>query len=425
MDNGYTRTLEDVVQLSRSGDTVATIWESSIEQTISGISVGSEGHFWVLDEGVPEIQELNRYGDVLNRYSVKPNWGADGLWWQNGKLFLSTKDGLRILEPVTGESKLLRIQSGPVSAEEMQDIFIRGDRMLIPRFERSGFSMYRAREVPEQDLIVQSRRISFRDFPRIRMNLILEDPLRSGRFEYLVDSSLAINVEAYEMLPSYLRHTSEMFGSGWIMVVDNRVRSKARMERVNRFLGKFISKAPEGSRGAIWKITGDPVVVNSTERKTLLRNNLFQIEPSITEEIRTDTALPSLMELAFNSSFSRYSVTGIVVVSENLRGNYRKWRKLARRARNSHLPLIVINPDVAHLPANHPLNETANAYYMDLAHLQTEGAWKYYRRHLRHHYSLMYRSNAAYMESTEVRNYLLNFHYLGREYKYQNSFMFP
>jgi tetratricopeptide (TPR) repeat protein len=415
----------ELVRLSQAGETIAVLWEETPLNRISDVAVDSGGRFWLLDERSNSFHILESHGEPVEEIEIDPRLGIKKFWFHKGHLLAAAQSGLIIFNPRSGESQPLYQDGDIISGEDISDLAFHADRMLVSLFEESSLLIYRLTGRPEPDILVQDRRTKFENYPVVSMNLIITDPLKSGRYKQLSDRSLGITVENMTALPSLLRPSQDVYNAGWIIIVDNRFDSEQTWREQQLFLEKLITDAPEKSHGTIWQIDGEVVVHPYSSSRTSLRNALQTIFPSTRPVSEGDTRVAYYLEQALNNSFARRGPTGIILVSQNLPDSGTEILRLARRSRNNFVPLIIINPSIDPLPPEYPLNREGEAVYINYDNMRTDVAWNFYNDMLAHHYTAIFRSPIIRLQSGEWDTYEFVFHYMNRKYRFECGYLLP
>jgi hypothetical protein len=296
--------------------------------------------------------------------------------------------------------------------------------MVLSAFEASQLLIYRPPNVRTPDLIVRERRMDFEDFPIVRLNVLLNDPLRSQRFKNLGDRDFGVSVNNLDMMPSLLRPAGDVYGRSWIMVVDNRLARERIWEETRPFLEDLVGKSPDGSRGSLWKVRGEEVVAQGfTDFETLVKNELNRLNfygPNGSTRSPAD-----VLHRAYDTLFSLRKPGGVIFFSNHVNENPEALESIANRSVNNGYPLAVINPSSSNLPGTHPFVGPPTVDVFNFDDLEAEKVWSLYREALAHHYTAIYRSNLRYQPSSLWRNYELQFYYFDRVGRHQSGFLFP
>lgn len=416
-----------IVQLTPGGDTAGVVWDAPSNVSLTDVSVGPEGNFWVLDDQEYQFHVVSPAGVVLETHSWNRNLDLRKIWWRRGQLMAVGTGGIVSLKTDDFQARPLSAQGDTLPGADVSDVHFTGDRMIISSFESSELLIYRPPNVPDPDLLVDQRRFDFSDFPVVRGNLILEDPLRSHRFEHLRDKNLGIDVNGYDILPSVLRHTKKTYGNDWILLVDNRISNLRAWEEVRPFLEKIVNRSPDGTKGSLWTVTGSSVIAQSfTSYPTVIENALNQVKfYSTPDGDRGDTLLARRLNQAFRTLFARRSSGGIIVLTRNAEETASGLRRIANRAMNNSTPVFVINPSARSLSEDNVIARTPAMYHQNFGNLNVRRLWERYRSYQNHHYTVIYRSNLRYQASSLWRNFEFSFHYFDRVYRYQGGFLIP
>ncbi len=417
---------DEIYQLTSRGDTLGRVWKPPPLVRIDDLALSPAGKFWLLDLNNNRIIIVNTAGKRLREIEVDPGLGIRKLWWRQGELFAGGENGFMKYTP--GEKPLyLRDRGEIIPGEDISDCLFSGDRLIISRFKDSNILIYRPQKTAAPDILVQSRRTQFEDYPVIRMNLLLRDPLRSSRFQHLSDNNLGIKVEGFEALPSYLRKTRSYYTPGWIILVDNCFKSRERWDEIRPFIEKLITRAPDDTEGTIWKVYSENnfVVAPMTGSKIKLRNRLNSMHPYKKGKKFDPVQLRNYLHRTVNGAFRRRGPTGIIVVSTRIDNEGSQFNRLARRLRNNGLPLTIINPSISKMSSSSPLLSHGNTLYMNFSNLSTGQVWQNYNRTLQHHYTTVYRSPLNALESGAWRKFEYSFHYLDVIYRFSGGYLLP
>lgn len=268
--------------------------------------------------------------------------------------------------------------------------------------------------------------MEFRDFPILRLNVMLDDPLRSRRLEHLGDGEFGLGINNIDMSPSFFRHSTDVYGRNWILIVDNRMDSTRAWEEVLPFLESMIDKQPEGAEGSIWQTQGENTVAQQyTKYPTLLKNALNRLN-LISPESASDenrTSLKTALNQAYNVLFSRRDPGGVILLSNHVK-DAQGLHRIANRSTNTRFPLVVLRPTSDRLPPNHALRDHPGVNIQNFRNFKVNNIWDHYRRNLRHHYTAITRSNLQYQPSSMWREYQLRFYHLDRTVRYNSGFLF-
>ncbi|MFP4686990.1 MAG: hypothetical protein ACLFN5_02650, partial [bacterium] len=368
---------------------------------------------------------VDKYGEVEEEISFDARLDVSALWFQEDNLILATAAGLVVYDTETGQQQPLYEEGDAIPADDLSDIAFYGDRMVLSLFEESSLLIYRQPEAPDPDILIQDRRTRFQNYPMISQNLIITDPLGSGRYRDLSDRSLGIEVENMTALPSLLRHSSEVYDPGWIMIIDNRLDSERTWRELQLFLEELITDAPKKSIGTIWQVEGKNVVRSYTSNRATLRNSLQSVYPVASPVDAEDTEVLYLLDQAFNNDFSRRGPTGIIIVSQNLPENGPELQRLAYRSRNNFVPVVLINPTIETLSPTHPFSRDGEFVYINYDNMNSEAVWDFYNDHLDHHYTAIFRSPIAMLQSGEWHTYEFVFHYLTDKFRFESGYLLP
>jgi hypothetical protein len=421
----FNSSTQSIVQLAENGDTVGTVWEAPRGVNARDVSTGPESRFWILDDVNNQFIVVNRRGERVERHDFDRNLDLRSIWWRRGRLVSVGQSGVLVLDSEDHTPTYLSAQGDTLPGDDVSDVLFRGDRMIVSAFESSQMLMYRPPETPEPDMIVRERRMDFSDFPIVRMNVLLNDPLESNRFEYLSDKDFGLSVENRDMLPSLLRRSGDVYSRHWILVVDNRLRNERAWEELRPFLEQVIGEAPEGSRGSIWRSQAESVVAQSfTKFRTPLENALNRL--NLYEPVPSDTnVLGTVLNRAYDTLFSLKGPGGVIVFSNHLNEEQGALKQIAQRSLNSGYPLVTVSPSPDTLGPDHPLTDRLTVQNLNFGNLETNKVWSEYKDSLRHHYTTIYRSNLGFQPSSLWRNYELRFYYFDRIQRHNSGFLFP
>lgn len=421
----FNSSTQSIVQLSENGDTVGTVWEAPPGVNAQDVSVGPENRFWVLDDRNHELVLVNRRGKRVERNSFGRNLDLRSVWWRRGRLMSVSGSGVLVLDRQDFNPTYLSAQGDTLPGDDVSDVLFRGDRMILSAFEASQMLMYRPPNTPEPDMLVRERRMNFSDFPIIRLNVLLNDPLESNRFEHLTDKDFGFSVENRDMLPSLLRRSGEVYDRHWILIVDNRLSNERAWEELLPFLESVVNVAPDDSRGSVWRTRTEPVVAQGFTRfRTPLENALNRLdlhEPDASDE----SVLSDVLHRAYDTLFSLNGPGGVIVFSDQLDEELESLRAITQRSVNSGYPLVTVSPNPRSLDSDHPLTDRPTVRNMNFGTLDAGRVWSQYRDSLRNHYTAIYRSNLGYQPSSLWRDYELRFYYFDRTQRHISGFLFP
>lgn len=421
----YDRARGEIVQFSRAGDTVAVVWSRSPGSRVEDVAVGPGGRFWVLDGGKHRMTVIGLRDERPRTLPWDRNLRLRRLWWRRGRLLATGSPGLLMLDPDTAEPTFLEAEGDTLAGHDLMDLLVRGDRMILSSFEASELLIYRSGEERLRDLLVQERRTQFEDFPILRMNLLLDDTWRSDQFRHLTDRNLRVRIENQEVLPSYLRHAGDVYARNWILLVDNRFREPGRWDEIRPYLQRVLEAAPLNSRGSLWSVSGERVVLEPfTEQHLLLQNALERVDLHPADETSPDTILPARVHGALDVGFGQRGPLGILLVTTHSMREHAGWTRVANRLRNNGIPLVTINPTVRDRPGDHPLAPPVSQY-QNLGSLDEHALWTFYRERLRRHYTALYRSPLSFQPSSEWRRCELVFQVLGSVQRHDCGYLLP
>jgi hypothetical protein len=368
---------------------------------------------------------VNRWGRRLETHSYDRNLDLRKLWWSKNKLLSVSSSGILSLDRKSFSATYLSAQGETLPGSGVSDVLFSGDRMVLSVFPSSQLLIYRPLDIPSPDIVMKERRMDFSDFPIVRMNVLVEDPLQTDRFEHLSDQDLGISVDNQDILPSLLRHTGDVYGRNWIILVDNRIPNNRVWEEIRPFLESVIDSSPEESEGGVWRTVGEnPIAQNFTAYETLLNNSLNRLSLYGTAPSENSRSLATALNQAYNALFSLRGPGGIILVSRHLR-NASGLRRIANRSMNSHYPLVVVNPSSGSLPDSHPFEVTDTIKTMNFKNLNKNKIWTTYRNALRHHYTAIYRSNLRFQPSSLWQEFQLRIYYFDRTGRHNSGFLFP
>lgn len=420
---------EQITQLSRTGDTIVVIREAGPRQDFSDVSVGPDGNFWVLETRTGQLLILNRYGEISRRLPLSNLPDMQRIWWDEGHLFGATLDGLHLIEPDNGSSRKIKVSQGEIEGRDVFGIDHYGDQVVVALFQESGLALYRTGENNSRELLIQPRKLDVRRFPVVRLDLILEDANRTGRFTHLTDRELTIDVDGRKVLPGLLRPSHSLYSPHWIMIVDNRVDQRQRWEEIRPSLIDFIEGAPSDALGAVWKSSSEQNQViqqGFTRKNILLRNALRRMDVEVGPSSRADTVLPELINSALDVSFRNRGPTGIILVSSQIPTDGKSFKQVSQRLKNNRVPLVLVNPTNQRLDPDYPLRAIPENRYHDFYNLdELSRGWDFYQDILRSHYTIVYKSSLDFQQSNEWRPYQLTFHYFDQTNRYSNAFLMP
>lgn len=416
-----------IVQLTLNGDTAGVVWRAPPNVTMVDVTVGPDGNFWILDDQGYRLHVISRDGVKTASHPWNRNLDLGKIWWRRGTLLGGGEQGIVTLDPRTFEATSLSAGGDTLPGGGVSDVHLSGDRLIISSFESSELLIYRPPSVPEPDMLVDQRRFDFSDFPIVRGNVIVQDPLRSHRFEHLGDRNLEINVNGLDILPSILRHTRSTYGNDWIILVDNRISEIRAWEEIRPYMETLIDRSPEGTRGSLWTVAGPSVVEQPfTDLSTKLKNTLNQLDfYPVSQSTQSDTMLPRRIHQAFNTLFSRRSSGGIIVLSRNLDRATNGFRRVMNRAMNNSTPVFFVNPSAQEFQQEALIDGSAGVFYQHFGDLNVGRLWNRYRSFQNHHYTIVYRSNLRYQASSLWRDFELGFHYFDRVFRYHGGFLIP
>ncbi|MFB6345340.1 MAG: hypothetical protein ABEK50_06165 [bacterium] len=414
-----------IIQMTENGDTAGVVWEAPVNVSVSDISVGPDGNFWVLDDHNYSFHVISPGGLKLTEHSWNRNLALRKIWWRRGTLISVGKSGVLSLDPDDFSATALSARGDTLPGADVSDIHLSGDRLIISSFESSQLLLYRPPEVEEPDLLVDQRRFDFADFPVIRANLVLRDPLHSERFEHLDDKNFGLSVNNLDILPSFLRHTRRTYGNDWILLIDNRISRMRAWEEVEPFLERLINRAPAGTRGSLWSVKDEEVVKQSfTEYPVELTNSLNRLNFYSGKSVTTgDTLLARRLHQAFNILFSRRSSGGIIVVSRRLPESSPALERVYNRAINNSVPVAFVNPSINPPPSKILHQRAYPLRYQNFGQLSVQDIWKHYKNYQNRHYTAIYRSNLRFQPSSLWRNVEFRFHYFDRVHRYRGGFL--
>lgn len=420
----FNSSARSILQFTETGDTVGTVWEAPARVDAVDVAVGPENRFWVLDDASNQLLVVDRTGRRVEQHSYDRNLDLSNLWWRRGNLLAVGRSGIMTLGSPDYTPVHLSAQGDTLPGGDVSDVLFSGDRMVVSAFESSQMLIYRPPEVRDPDLLVRERRMDFGDFPVVRMNVQLNDPLRSQRFKELDDKNFGIEVENLEMVPSLLRPAGDVYGRSWIVVVDNRLSNERIWEEVRPFLEDVITEAPDDSRGSLWKVRGENVVAQGfTDFNTLLENELNRL--NFYDPFGSDRSLGNVLHRAYDTLFSLRDPGGVILFSNHLERSPGTLEDVANRSVNTGYPLAVIDPSASELPESHPFVGPPTVDVLNFDDLETKNVWSPYRNALKHHYTAIYRSNLRYQPSSLWRGYELQFYYFDRVARHTSGFLFP
>ncbi len=417
----------EIVRFSRRGQYIGTVWQAPPLFDVQDVALSPDGEFWVLDREEDRILILDRRGNEKQTHQLDPDHGVRRLFWREGELyaaggplFFKFDDDLN---PVYLEADGESLPGGDVA-----DILFSGDRLILSLFEGSLLPIYRPPEQPDPDLLFQERRINFLNYPVMRMNFIIRDPLMSSRFQHLGDKNFGIEIQERKALPSLLRPTRNQYGPSWVMVVDDAFESRTQWEEIQHFLLDVINGAPADSQGSIWSVHGfpRPTVQTRTRHRTLLRNAIARSHP-YRQSISSDTVFEETLHRALDYGFRRRGSLGVILVTPRLVDypETEELQRLANRLRNNAVPFVIVNPTVESIPDDFSLLEVGDAEQMNLAELSVSRTWSDYNQVLRGHYTGIFRSPIDIMRPGDWRRYALSLHYMNSIFRFSGRYLLP
>ena len=421
----YSDGRRELIQLNTAGETVVVTWSAPTGSRIEDLTIGPEGNFWIVESRGNRLIEVNQRGEKVDEYHFAPRREVRRIWWAEEELLLATERALVNYDFEAGFSPL-EVDGDIIEGASVSDILFYGDRLYISRFEESDILIYRTPRQPEPDILIQDRRYHFENYPIIRLNLIVDDPLRSDRFRDLKDRDLGIRVEGREARPSFLRPTRDIFSPAWFLLVDNRFQSEALWEEMRQYLEEIIARAPEDSRGSVIDLGQEETRQGLTDSAVQLRDALNSIlpagEPDLPEE---DPVLDEYLDRLFDLATSRRGPVGIILFSPHLEENREQFERFANRARNNKVPLIVISPSSEPLSEGHHFRQVEEILLQDFTNLEAAKAWRFYNRNINRHLSAVFRSPIAVLEHAEWRDLELEIHYFDRVYEFDGGYLLP
>lgn len=421
----YSDGTRELIQLNSSGDTVVVTWQAPPGSRVEDLALDSDGNFWILESHTNRILVINQQGETIDEYSYDQYQNFKRLWWINGELLLAGSRGLLNYEP-GGEAKPLKSDGEIIEGSDLSDIFIRGDRLYVSYFEGSNILIYRLPEQPDPDILIQDRCYHFDDYPIIRLNLIIDDPLGGYRFLNLQDDDFGIHIEEQKSLPSFLRPTRNIFPPAWYLIVDNRFQSEPMWEKMKGYLEEVIGKMPDDTRGSIIELGAEETVQGLTNSRVRLRNALNSIglqgekAPGVEDEPLVD-----YLDRVFDLATGRRGPVGVILFSPHLRKDREAFERLAGRARNNKAPLVVISPSPDPLPSEHSFRGVDEILTQNFTNLEAAKAWRFYNQNINHHFTAVFRSPIAVLEHAEWKDFTLKIHYFNREYDFDGSYALP
>ncbi|MGM0380656.1 MAG: hypothetical protein ACQEP7_01600 [bacterium] len=421
----YSDSQRKLVQLNYEGDTVAELWEASPGNRIEDLTVGPAGNFWIIERSQNQLIVINQLGETVNEYNYEPRDNYRRIRWIDGELFMDGEQGLVNFEP-GGEASPLVADGEVISGSQISDVFIHGDRLYVSRFEESDILIYRSPRQPEPDILIQDRRYHFENYPVIRLNLIIDDPLRSDRFRTMGDHDFGVHISNQESLPSFLRRTRQIFTPTWYLVVDNRFASVSLWEEMRAYLEKIITNAPDDTRGSILELARQKTVQGLTDSRVYLRNALNSI--LLHEEQKpgdNDQVMVEYLDRIFDLATARRGPVGIILFSPHLQKNQQEFARLANRARNNKTPLVVISPSSTPLPQNHHLKAADEILTQNFTNLDSLRVWDFYETNINRHFTAVFRSPVGVLEHARWMDLALEFRYLNRVYNFDGGYVLP
>ncbi len=416
---------QDIVQVAINGDTVGTVWEAPPGVDAEDVSAGPDNRFWILDNRNHQFIVVNRQGKQLERHNFNRNLDLRSVWWRRNRLMSVGNSGVLVLDQDDFTPTYLSAKGDTLPGNDVSDVLFRGDRMILSTFEASQMLLYRPQNTPEPDMLVRERRMDFSDFPIVRMNVLLNDPLESNRFEYLNDKDFGMSVENRDMVPSLLRRSGNVYERHWILIVDNRLSNERAWDELLPFLEKVVITAPDDSRGSLWRTRGEDLLVHSfTRLRTPLENALNRLDLHEMDSSE-GSLLTDALNRAYDTLFSLKGPGGVIVFSNHLSQEQESLLPIAQRSVNSGYPLVTVSPSPDSLESAHPLTDRPTIRNLNFESLDTEEVWSQYRDSLRNHYTAIYRSNLRFQPSSVWRDYELRFYYFDRVQRYNSGFLFP
>ncbi len=415
-----------IVRFSTGGDYLGTVWQATFMDNITDVAFDSEQNFWLLNRGGNSLELVAVDGSELASYDLHGWPEINNIWWREENLYGNSDEGIIRID-LDGEHDLIRAQGEIISGTGVSDLLFSGDRLIISRYNEHLLEIYRPEDITRPDIIVNDERVHLDDYPVIRMNLHLADPLQTGRFEYLVDRNVGVTVEELRALPSLLRPTREYFSPSWILILDEGYIDDAGWREVRPQLNRLVEQAPQDSRGSLWSVDNHPTpaIQPSTYSRESLNYRMNQQQPQRILDPLSDETFKELLNNAIDLGFGWRGPTGIIVVSSrfnDLRGDY---GRIARRLRNNSMPLFVVDPGVAEPSSDNLLLTVGKGKFFNAATIDTEEIWESYNRRLSRHYTAVFRSPIDRIEPGAWRRYQLEFHYLDSIFRFTHGYQLP
>lgn len=418
---------QSIVQLTTDGGTAGVVWIAPPNVNLRNVSLGPDGNFWVLDDRQYQFHVISPDGVRKATHGWNRNLSLRKIWWRRNTLIGVGSGGILALNPESFRARPLSAQGDTLPGEDVSDIHFTGDQLVVSSFGSSELLIYRNPETPDPDMLVDQRRFDFSDFPVIRGNVVLQDPLYTHRFEHLGDQDLEIDVNGYDILPSILRHTEEPYGNDWILLVDNRISRIRAWEEIRPFLETVIDRSPDGTRGSLWTVDGSSVVQQSfSPSSTVLTNALNGVDIFSAQGVdRGDTLLAHRIHQAFDRLFSRRSSGGVIVVSRHVNDARQALKRVGNRSLNNGIPIHFVSPSASTLEPKSAITGNPSMFYQNFRDLNVNRIWNSYRSYQNKHYTVIYRSNLRFQASSLWRRFEFGFHYLDRIYRYDGGFLIP